>query len=234
MENILYYALHENKMTDDPDDYYAVPAYTGSVTEDDLIEEMTSSGSTLTKGEAKLFFQQFKQAIHKKMVAGYTVNTGLFNIAPRVIGVFKNKNDRYDPARHAVSIKVSPGVDLKEVEGKFTLSITETTKLLPVLADFKDIASALMDQLVTIGGAGQITGHRLAIDTTDANQGIFFVGDNGQSTKAETIIRNKPSELIFMIPATLTAGNYYLEVRNIPKGSKDIRTGRLDAQLAAR
>jgi hypothetical protein len=168
------------------------------------------------------------------MVAGYTVNTGLFNIAPRVIGVFKNKNDRYDPARHAVSIKVSPGVDLKEVEGKFTLSITETTKLLPVLADFKDIASALMDQLVTIGGAGQITGHRLAIDTTDANQGIFFVGDNGQSTKAETIIRNKPSELIFMIPATLTAGNYYLEVRNIPKGSKDIRTGRLDAQLAAR
>jgi hypothetical protein len=234
MENVLYYALQENKMTEDPDDCYAIPVYTGSVTEDDLIDEMTASGSTLTRGEAKLFLQQYKQAICKKLLAGYTINTSLFNISARIVGVFKNKNDRFDASRHAVYVNTIAGTELKGIERDFNPAWTETTKPLPFADDFKDISSNLTNQIITIGGVGHITGRRLAFDLADTTQGIFFINETGQDTRITTMIRQTPSDLIFMIPATLAAGNYFIEVRTIPKDNKDLRIGRYQRQLPAR
>ena len=234
MENILYYALYDNKMTEDPDDCFAIPVYTGTVSEDDLINEMTESGSTLTPGEAKLFLQQYKQAIRKKLLAGYTINMGLFNLAARIAGVFKNKNDRFDPSRHAVYINVNEGKELKEIEKDFNPAWMESTKALPSVDDFKDVASNLFNQLITIGGVGHITGRRLGFIATDESQGIFFIDESGQQTRVSTMVRLTPSELIFMIPASLVAGNYYIEVRTIPKDNKDLRVGRYQRQLPAR
>jgi hypothetical protein len=234
MVNVLNYSLHENKLTEDPDDCYAIPEYTGSVTEDDLIDEMTASGSTLTKGEATLFLQQYKQAIRNKLLAGYTINTSLFNISARIAGVFKNKNDRFDVSRHAVYVNTLSGTELKEMERDFNPAWTETTKPLPTVDDFKDISSNLTNQIITIGGVGHITGRRLTFDLADATQGIFFIDESGLNTRVTTMVRQTPSDLIFMIPATLSAVNYFIEVRTIPKGNKDLRIGRYQHQLAAR
>lgn len=235
MENVMNYCLYENKLTtEDPDDYYAMPVFTGTVTDEDLIEEMTSPGSTLTKGEAKLFIEQYRQAIRKKLLAGYGINTGLFNITPRIVGVFKGKNDTFDLSRHAVNLSVNPGVLLKAVEPEFKLAKVEATRQLPEVLDFMDVASKLANQLVTIGGVGHITGRRLAFDEADPNQGIFFVAESLQAVKVTTMVRLKPSELIFMIPPALQPGTYFIEVRNIPKGNKDLRTGRSQFQVTAR
>jgi hypothetical protein len=62
------------------------------------------------------------------------------------------------------------------------------------------------------GGMGQITGYRLRFDPSDPTQGIFFV--NGSATRVTVAGKNDPSELIFLIPASLTPGDYSLEVRS--------------------
>jgi len=49
--------------------------------------------------------------------------------------------------------------------------------------------------------------------------------------RVSTIGRNSASELIFMVPADLSAGHYDLEVR-APFGQEEVRSGRLYALIA--
>jgi hypothetical protein len=46
-----------------------------------------------------------------------------------------------------------------------------------------------------------------------------------------TIIRNKPSQLIFMIPANLPPGSYSIEVRAVFGDKGAVRTGTLPAKV---
>jgi hypothetical protein len=43
--------------------------------------------------------------------------------------------------------------------------------------------------------------------------------------------RNKPADLMFMVPDTLTAGNYTLEVRAAVYENDDVRVGALENPL---
>ncbi|MDZ7693882.1 MAG: DUF4469 domain-containing protein [Balneolaceae bacterium] len=88
--------------------------------------------------------------------------------------------------------------------------------------------------ILTPGSGARITGALLKFDQKDPNQGVFFVNiEDGSATRVETtMLKNKPSELIFMNPL-LDPGTYYLEVRSILTGNTKIRTGRLSAQVTA-
>jgi hypothetical protein len=57
-----------------------------------------------------------------------------------------------------------------------------------------------------------------------ANQGVFFVTEGGGATKVDVVGRNKPGELMFMVPAGLAADDYTLEVRATIHDSEDVRT----------
>ncbi|MFZ6009015.1 MAG: DUF4469 domain-containing protein, partial [Bacteroidota bacterium] len=57
--------------------------------------------------------------------------------------------------------------------------------------------------------------------------GIFFTDASGQPVRVETIVRNMPSELIFIVPAGLAPGVHTVSVRTILKGTKDVREGYL-------
>ena len=47
----------------------------------------------------------------------------------------------------------------------------------------------------------------------------------------DVVGRNKPGELMFIVPAGLASGDYTLEVRATIHGSEDVRTGALGATL---
>jgi hypothetical protein len=85
--------------------------------------------------------------------------------------------------------------------------------------------------VLTPGGMGKIEGHRLKFDPTDAAQGIFFIAADGTETQVAIVGRNKPADLMFMVPDTLTAGEYTLEVRAILPNRTDLRVGALEDPL---
>ena len=99
----------------------------------------------------------------------------------------------------------------------------------PTVEDFKDIASNSMNDTLTPNAVGHITGSSLKINTEDTEQGIFLIASDGTTIQVSTLIRNKPSEVIFMIPA-LASGTYRLEIRNKPK-TKELRIGQLNGDL---
>jgi hypothetical protein len=229
----LLYSLIENPMTPDPNDRMAITQVNESFTLDDVIDQMISRGSTVTKAEALSVYEEFSLAIEQLIRNGNSISTPLFTIMPRVVGVFNSDDDSFDSSRHQVKLRINPGMRLREMATKIPVEKIVTERPQPVLVPFHDNAAGSQDETVTPGGGARITGALLKFDEADVQQGIFFVN----VATAEVIrvsgelLRNKPGELIFVVPALL-AGTYKIEVRAITnKGGKTIRTGALPYEV---
>jgi hypothetical protein len=229
----LKYFLLENPMTSGPDDYMAVSVVPRTYGIEDVIERMISRGSTVTKAEALSVFEEFSLAVQQLVKEGNSLNTPLFNVAPKVAGVFRNNDDAFDRPRHQVKVRMNPGLRLREIETGIQVEKVMPTKLQPVLIHFFDNVSESQDEIITPGGGGRIVGSLLKYDEADALQGVFFINTGSSSVAKVTakLLRNKPGELIFTIPGSLVAGTYRIEVRTFIKGSKTLRIGALSSDL---
>lgn len=85
-------------MTPDSDDYMAVSSNPQSYTIDDVYDNMTREGSTITKAEALAVFEEIVQSIINLVRQGYAVNTPLVNISSGISGVFDSDDDNFIPA----------------------------------------------------------------------------------------------------------------------------------------
>ncbi len=99
--------------------------------------------------------------------------------------------------------------------------------------EYRDVGSDTTNDQITPGNIGQLSGNRLKFDPAQADEGLYFVptADTGD-VKVTTIQKNKPSQLVFLVPA-LVAGGYNLEVRARIAGGTELRIGRLDPVLTA-
>lgn len=228
------YALFKNHLTPNPNDYTAVVQGNDSRTEEDVIDVMIGRGSTVTKAESLSVSEEKAAAIEDMLKQGYSINTPLFNVSISISGIFNGEDDRFDPERHQVKLNLTPGTRLKAITSQIAVERVSANKILPILRTFTDENSNTINANLSPGGAGQLSGDRLKVEMEDPKQGLFFVADDGTTTRTTQIIRNKPSELIFMIPSSLAPGTYRLEVRTIFSGNTDIRIGLLEAPLSVK
>lgn len=230
---MIKYALFENSMTSDPSDRVAVTQINQSLTLEEVFEQMSSRGSTVTRAEALSVFEELCLAIVQLVKAGNSVNTPLFNISPSISGVFDGDDDTFDASRHKVKLRINPGSRLREVERQISVEKVSAERPQPTPLRFYDNTSESQDDVITPGGGARLVGTLLKYDEDDTQQGIFFVNT---STSAATrvngkLLRNKPGELIFVIPNELVPGAYRMDVRTVMKGTKALRTGALPYEL---
>jgi hypothetical protein len=226
----IYYYLVDNPITEDPNDCHAQVTGYESVTEEQIIEYITRKGSGVTTAEAMGNYQEIMEAHEYFLKMGYGIRTAFLNARPTISGVFKDKNDTFDSTRHQINFRVKFGKHYKETSKNVQAEKTEPTRNEPILVDFKDVTSDTINESVTPGGACMLTGARLKFDTADPAQGIFFIL-NGTATKVSTIITMQPSQIVFLVPQGLIAGEYSLEVRNMVKGGKELKKGSLKDTL---
>ena len=225
------YSLIPNHLTADPEDHMAIVQDQATRTIDDIIEEMADRGSTVTKADILSVVEEYQAVIAKFLANGDSINTPLFRTTASISGVFANQADNFDRSRHYVRLNVNPGSRLGEIAEDLPVEKVQAIKVRPVLDLFKDFNSGTQDETLTPGGAAEIRGSHLKVDTAEADQGVFFIAADGTETKAQTIMRNMPANLIFMVPDSLVSGEYDVEVRSILRGHNDMRTGRLDSAL---
>ncbi|MGS2739625.1 DNA-binding domain-containing protein [Sinomicrobium sp. M5D2P17] len=225
------YALFPNQLTEDPNDYMAVVQNQVSRTIEDIINIMIGRGSTVTKAEALSVIEEYEAAIAQILANGDNVSTPIFRISASVPGVFTSIDDRFDRSRHHVRLNIHPGPRIGQIAEELPVEKVPATERQPILQRFKDVASDTINETLTPGAVGELFGSLLKIDPEDAEQGIFLIAADGTATKAETLVRNKPANLIFMIPDTLESGEYIIEVRNKPGNISEIRSGSLNMTL---
>ena len=225
------YSLIPNHLTSDPEDHMAIVQDQTSRTIDDIIEEIADRGSTVTKADILSVVEEYQAVIAKFLEDGDIINTPLFRTSASISGVFDDQTDSFDRLRHYVRLNVTPGSRIGEIAEDLSVEKVAATRIEPVLEIFKDFISDTQNDTLTPGGAAEIRGSHLKVDPAEADQGVFFIASDGTETRVDTIMRNKPANLIFMVPDSLASGEYEVEVRSLLQGHTSIRSGRLKSTL---
>ncbi len=82
------YTLHENHLTNDPDDYLAHSASLGAAEETALLDDMEKRGSNLIRADMVAFLELYYGVILDRLLAGYRVNTPVVNMSTSIQGAF--------------------------------------------------------------------------------------------------------------------------------------------------
>lgn len=229
------YHLVENRLTANPNDYYALVEPIGSLDLDGVAARMVAAGSTVTEADIRAVFTDFVAQVKSALTEGYRVNIGdLANLYPSISGVFEGLEDRFDPTRHTLNLNANAARGaITALREHAHTEKTEATLPMPVLLSFVDLGSGTSNATATPGNIGTLNGSRLKFNPAaeEADEGVFFINTtDGTATQASIVQKNVPKQLVFLVPA-LPSGSYRLEVRTRFNRNKDLRTGSLDKVL---
>ena len=228
------YHLQPNPLHPEPNDYYAQVVHRGTATLDDLLDRMTRSGSTLTRGEAHAFWIEFRLAMLETLEEGYTINTDLFQVRTSIRGRFQGSGDQFQPSRHQVLLHLRAGTHLKAFAQKISPRKTNRIIPKPSLTHVYDLYSDTRDQFITPNHTASLSGRLLKFDPQDPEQGLFLLPTNAQPPIPVTkVVEMRPSRLLFQWPETVPANTYTLAVRAKMRDSIDLREGRLSTILTS-
>ena len=221
------YVLHKSYLEADPSEYRASVDHTGKATHEDVIQRVLEGNPTVSEAGLLAVLKEYVQGVINLLLQGYTVCTPIGYLRLSIKGGFESNTDTFDPSRHTLEINIYANPELRRaVQENAELQKVESQKPRPNLTGFTNINTDDPDSVITPGGMGQLTGHRLKFDPADPQQGIFFI--NGSENRVEIVGKNTGTELMFLIPS-LDNGEYALEVRST--FGKELRSGRLDALL---
>lgn len=226
----LKFALFENHLTSDPDDYMAVVQDLRSKAQEDVIDLMISRGSTVTKAEALSVLEEYAGAIVLLLKDGYAINTPIFNLSPSIKGVFYGPDEPFNSPAHAVKINITAGTRLREVGPQVAVERVKGGSPQPDPEYLDDLGSDTRNEQLTPGNIARLRGSRLKFETGDLMQGVFLIAADTTVTRVATVSRNKPGEIDFLVPA-LPPGVYRLEVRAVLFQGKTLKVGVLPALL---
>lgn len=223
------YSLFLNKLTPDPDDYAARVIDVKTYTLQDIIKIMIRKGKTLTEEEAYGAYMALEKAIMEVVEEGGNVNLSIVNTNFSIRGVFHSEDEPFTEGKHSFHINTNPGEVLTEAAKKVKLKRVKAREYSPDPLKVEDIGSGTTNQLLTPANMACLKGSNLSFNPEDAEEGFYLINDKNQETKITSIARNKPSEVVFLVPHGLKPGIYALEVRN--RGYSELISARLKHSL---
>ena len=225
------YALKENTLGDDSTGCIAVVSALGVASLDDVIGHMITEGSGLTRPQAMAYFEKLAQSVEYFINLGFTVSTPLFRSRTSISGVFKNKYDSFDPARHQMNVRTISGVRLNKLEKGLSVVKTRLNRLFPSPEILTDATTGTDNSKVTSKGVAILRGNLLKFDPQDSQQGIFFTAADNPAgeIRVDNYASIRSNEVSFQIPA-LEPKDYTLSVKSTYFWS-NVRKGEMESML---
>ena len=229
---MVQYALRENTLKGDPNGYIAEVNALGVATLDDIIGQMITEGSGLTRPQAMAYFEKLTQSVEYFINLGFTVSTPLFRLMTSISGTFTNKDDSFDPARHQINVRTISGVRLSKLEKELSTVKTRLNRSYPAPELLTDISTGMDNSRITGGGIAILRGSLLKFDPCDTKQGIFFTAaDNpAEEIRVENYALIRTKEVNFQIPA-LDPKAYLLSVKSSYYAMSSVRKGEMEYLL---
>ena len=191
MANDIKYQINvqiaDNTVTkDDTDDKIFVIVSLGTADKERIIAEMMDMNPGVEPEMMRLVLDLEKRAVKRLLLNGMRVNNGLFEAVPQCRGLVRGT--AWDPEANEIYVNFTQGKELREaIAGLFN---------------------------ATAGANLTLTGKNIKVVGDDPSVGITLTDGEGTETriKAGAIGLNQPSKLIFLVPASLAAGDYTLTI----------------------
>jgi len=225
------FSLTANRLTgSDENPYKAVVRSYKTIGNEEMIADLAAMNASVSRQEILVVLDLMKAVIRKYLLAGFNVNTDLFNARVTVTGGFSSEEEEYDPARHAARVRMVPAADLKKgVARDARFEKTRADEPAPKPDSVYDFATLSRNATVSPGHVAEVKGLYLDCDSADETQGVFFVDKTNAARKADVVHKSSGTSVLFRVPR-LAPGAYSLIVR---RGfGKEVREGRLKAEIS--
>jgi hypothetical protein len=208
--------LRLNLLTKDVEnDYVAEVSTTGkTLRNEDIARIMKDEGSELQYETLLDVFNHGDRLRREKLQEGYSVQTGVCHISPRVSGNWVGASAHFDPEKHKITCDMSPAAELRaalEEVGVEVLGVKDSGALIGLVTD---VTTGKTDGTVTPDGDLVIEGEKIKIAPADEEGlGLFFVAsDESETPVTHPLTQNDPKKIVCRVPATLPADTYTLKI----------------------
>ncbi|MDR1830160.1 MAG: DUF4469 domain-containing protein [Candidatus Fibromonas sp.] len=206
--------LYDNVLTEDPNDFAARVVADKPLTSKDVCNYAAQRGGADISAKAmEHAVDLYLSEMAYLLCNGFTVNTGVFNVRPKIKGVFNKATEQFNPEKHKISFDFNQGLRLRRELANINVEITGVNKATFFIDEVTDIESESISDLLTPNRNLRISGSKIRISGENAENGVYFINQetNERVKVSSKMPVNKPSELIVVIPA-LAAGSYKLEI----------------------
>ena len=206
--------LRDNPLTKDNTKDCIAEVKTGPKTLDkeSVAKEIKRTGSELKLPTIISVTSQNRDIILEALLNGDSVQTDLCQFTPRVLGNFANSEALFDPAIHKLTFDITPTKRLRDALKNVKVINMGAKASVARIGLVTDTATGLFDGSITANDDIEITGNNIKITGDDAVVGVFFVAEDGTTTKVtRRFTQNDPSKVLARVPA-LADGSYTLRI----------------------
>lgn len=228
----IQYYLQENNLTNNGH-YRAVVVSVDTLDRAYVVEQIAQMEPSMTPSMILTVLKARDEVVARSLLNGYNVRMPLTNFFVSLRGNFDGPTDSFDGERHEICPNSNPGTFLRTIvnNDSTTPAKQETSKRVPNPLQYFDVNTGVKNDVLTVNGMGHLQGHRLKYNIENPEEGVFFIDAEGEETRAQIVRHNLPSEITFIVPGELSAGEYRVEVRAAPSKNGKIRTGLLKYTL---
>jgi hypothetical protein len=182
-----------------------------------LIDIMIRLGASGTPAEIKALLEFEDRAIVTELMDGFHVDDGRTVYGTSIGGGFSRPDEAFNHNVHELRITTNPNATFRlALRGYDQLEriAKDSPNQAPHLNLYFDYAAGVENSVVTPNQPARLEGERLQFDAQDLNQGIFFVGSDASAAyRATMVMEGGARRIMFMTPADMPPGRYYLTVR---------------------
>lgn len=223
--------LYDNVLTkDNPNDFTARTVSERSLSVEDICNAAAGRGGADISASAMAHATElFLKEMAYQLCDGYSVNTGYFTAATTIRGVFDSPAETYNPDKHSILFQFNQGEKLRAEIPGIEVNILGVAAASSAILQVTDVKTGSVNDLLTPGRNLKITGSKIKIAGEEPGNGIYFINTatlDRTAVDATDIVTNNPSELMIIVPASLVAGTYTLEVVTQFSGSQNLKTAR--------
>jgi hypothetical protein len=195
-------------------DYVAEVSTTGkTLRNEDIARIIKDEGSELQYETLLDILNHSDRLRRERIQQGYSVQTGVCHVSPRVTGNWLGSAEAFDPKKHKITCDLTPTDELRkalEEVGVEVLGVKESGARIGMVTD---VTTGKTDGTVTPDGDLVIEGVKIRIEPLDGEGlGIFFTDAYGTETPVtHPLSQNSPKKIICRAPA-LASGEYSLKI----------------------
>ncbi len=188
------------------------PISLGTADEDRIIAEMKEEDSGLRTETIIHVLELHKRVVKRLLLSGYRVNTGIFYGSASFKGTIENST--WDSSRNRIVFNLTASSELRTAAKSTTVNIVAEKGASAYIGGVQDVQTQ-SSETVGVGDHVSITGRKIKIVGDDDSIGISLVDESGTSysVPSESIVVNDPSNVIFLMPESVSTGTYTLTLK---------------------
>ena len=193
----------------------------GSIGLREVVEEMSREGTGLRPETLAHVVSLYQRVLTRLVLSGYSVNTGMFRLAPGFKGLVEG--GVWDAGRNSIRVTFTQGKELRQAIAQTPVKILSRRAEGIVILSGRDTSTGATDFTATAGRNYELRGRRLKVEGTDPAVGIELADGQGYTLclGPDMLAVNMPTRLVFLLPPDLPAGTYTLTVTSQRSPTQD-------------